>query len=189
MLRSQPRAQRRGFALLITLTLLAFLVILLVGLATFTRVETAVAGNTQRQAQARQNALYGLNIAVAQLQKYAGPDSRVTATALSVAGVNSQKRRYTGVWDTTVPGSDPVWLASGLESGTSPDVTQAIPTASQVALVGPATDGTAFVAATGNPGSTNVVATLMPITAPACPARRRSTPRSASTPGGWGTMA
>ena len=40
MLRSQPRAQRRGFALLITLTLLAFLVILLVGLATFTRVET-----------------------------------------------------------------------------------------------------------------------------------------------------
>ena len=166
-------AERSGFALLITITLLAFLVILLVGLATYTRVETAVAGNTQRQAQARQNALVGLNLAVAQLQKYAGPDTRVTATAESFPSVNSQKRRYTGVWhsdpaataDTTTPLA---WLVSGLETGATVDVTQAIPAASRVALTGPKTDGSTFLA-NGNPGANNVVAPLQSITAPGVP--------------------
>jgi hypothetical protein len=171
--RATPRRARGGFALLITITLLAFLVILLVGLATYTRVETAVAGNTQRQAQARQNALVGLNLAVAQLQKYAGPDTRVTATAESFPSVNSQKRRYTGVWhsnpaatsDTTTPLA---WLVSGIETGATVDVTQAIPAASRVALTGPKTDGSTFLA-NGNPGANNVVAPLQSITAPGVP--------------------
>ena len=86
-----PRRSRRapalrslgegGFALLVTIILVAFLVLVLVGLATFTRVETQVAANTQSQAQARQNALMALNIALGQLQKHTGPDQRVTATA------------------------------------------------------------------------------------------------------------
>jgi Type II secretory pathway, component PulK len=73
--------RRRGFALIVTIVLVAFLVLVLVGLATFTRVETQVAGNSQHLAQARQNALMALNIAVGQLQKHTGPDQRVTATA------------------------------------------------------------------------------------------------------------
>ncbi|TSJ79558.1 hypothetical protein [Rariglobus hedericola] len=77
---SRPQA-RRGFALLITITLLAFLVLLLVSLASLTRVETQVAANSQHIAQARQNALLALNIAMGQLQKYTGPDQRVTAPA------------------------------------------------------------------------------------------------------------
>ncbi len=78
-----PRALRpkRGFALLITITLLAFLVLLLVSLASLTRVETQVANNNQSLAQARQNALMALNIALGQLQRHTGPDQRVTATA------------------------------------------------------------------------------------------------------------
>ncbi len=75
------QTKQRGFALLITITLLAFLVLLLVSLASLTRVETQVASNSQQIAQARQNALMALNIAIGQLQKYAGPDQRVTATA------------------------------------------------------------------------------------------------------------
>ncbi|MET0261829.1 MAG: hypothetical protein ABW223_02940 [Rariglobus sp.] len=67
--------------MLITITLLAFLVLLLVSLAALTRVETQVAGNSQHLAQARQNALGALNIALGQLQKFAGPDQRVTTTA------------------------------------------------------------------------------------------------------------
>jgi hypothetical protein len=67
--------------LLITITLLAFLVLLLVSLAALTRVETRVASNNQQIAQARQNALMALNLALGQLQKYAGPDQRSTATA------------------------------------------------------------------------------------------------------------
>ena len=77
----RPRRRRGGFALLITVTLLAFLVLLLVSLASLTRVETQVASNSQSLAQARQNALMALNIALGQLQKHTGPDQRVTATA------------------------------------------------------------------------------------------------------------
>ncbi|MFA6289536.1 MAG: hypothetical protein WC661_19320 [Opitutaceae bacterium] len=75
------RNPSRGFALLITITLLAFLVLLLVALASLTRVETQVASNNQHLARARQNALMALNIALGQLQKYTGPDQRITAPA------------------------------------------------------------------------------------------------------------
>ena len=70
---------------MITITLLAFLVILLVSLASLTRVETQVADNCKKLEQARQNALLALNIALGQLQKHAGPDQRVTSTADLVA--------------------------------------------------------------------------------------------------------
>lgn len=73
------KTRPKGFALLITITLLAFLVLLVVSLAALTRVETQVASNSQQLAQARQNALMALNIAVGELQKYAGPDQRTTA--------------------------------------------------------------------------------------------------------------
>ncbi len=109
------RARRDGaFALLIVITLLAFIVLLLLGLAVFTRIEGAVAGNTQRQAQARENALLALNVAVGQLQRYAGPDTRVTATGekFGPAGV----RHLTGVWDTATSGTTALtWLVSGSE--------------------------------------------------------------------------
>ncbi len=74
----------RGFALLVTITLLAFLVLLLVTMGTLTRVETQVATNSQSLGQARQNAIFALNIAIGQLQKYAGPDQRITAPATTV---------------------------------------------------------------------------------------------------------
>src|ERR1019366_2809459 len=124
---SRLNKANQGFALLLAVTLLAFLVVLLVALPAYTRVETAVAGNTQRQAQARQNALLALNVALGQLQKYAGPDQRVTATAATTARVNSQKIHYTGVWDSTSTGTAPMtWLVSGIENGTVEDVTKPI---------------------------------------------------------------
>lgn len=129
----------RGFALLITLTMLAFIVLMLVGLAAYTRVETSVAGNTQRQAQARENALLALNVAVGQLQKYAGVDTAITATAAGFGGRDGTMH-YTGVWPSTytpppapVNPEDPVpvptpeiprtWLVSGNEF-TKPDVSE-----------------------------------------------------------------
>jgi hypothetical protein len=73
--------RRRGFALLVTIVLVAFLVLILVALATFTRVETQVAENSQNLAKARQNALFALNVALGELQRATGPDQRVTVTA------------------------------------------------------------------------------------------------------------
>lgn len=161
---SGPR-RSRGFALLITLTLLAFVVLLLVGLASYTRIETAVAGNFQKQAQARQNAQLALDVALAQLQKHAGPDTRVTASAESFGG-NSSTRHYAGVWDATSSGADPVaWLVSGNEINPLAR-TPAAPGAGTVELVGRQTTGTAnavlapLVALTsvGVPGQTGATA-------------------------------
>jgi type II secretory pathway pseudopilin PulG len=117
-----PRS-RRGFALLVTITLVAFLVLILVGLATFTRVETQVAGNAQTLAQARQNAILALNIALGELQRTAGPDQSITATGDLVTGkVNPL---YIGVWDTTASGpldaaTPAIWLVSGNEDTDNP---------------------------------------------------------------------
>jgi Tfp pilus assembly protein PilX len=108
--RSRPFRSRRGFALVITISLLAFLVLLLVVLASLTRVETGISRNTQDLTRARQNALVGLNIALGRLQAAAGPDQRVTATADIVGATNN---RWTGVWDTVNMAGPAVWLVSG----------------------------------------------------------------------------
>jgi hypothetical protein len=101
-----PRRNRRGgFALLITITLLAFLVLLLVSLASLTRVETQVAANNQQLSQARQNALMALNIAVGQLQKYAGPDQRTTARADLENGPGKTNSQWIGVYGSSVTGN------------------------------------------------------------------------------------
>lgn len=109
---STPRRRfagtRSGFALLITITLLAFLVLLLVSLASLTRVETQVASNNQQLAQARQNALMALNIALGELQKYAGPDQRTTALAdldASLAAATTKSGRWLGVYGSGVSAS------------------------------------------------------------------------------------
>ncbi len=115
----QRRARRAGFALLLVVTLLAFIVVLLLGLATYTRIETSIAGNTQRQAQARENALLALNVALGQLQKHAGADTRVTATAQNFGSIDGT-RHFTGVWSsdpaaTATPATPFTWLVSGNE--------------------------------------------------------------------------
>lgn len=109
--------RQRGFALLITITLLAFLVLLLVSLASLTRVETQVASNGQRLAGARANALLALNLALGQLQKFAGPDQIVSARAdVTSAGALAQPY-LTGLWKTTNATSVPdIWLVSGNEN-------------------------------------------------------------------------
>ncbi len=121
---------RRGFALLITITLLAFLVLLLVSLASLTRVETQVADNNQRLSQARAHALFALNAALGQLQQFVGPDQRITAPATLGDGTNNSlpvpvngSRHWTGAWgNSTAPTTDrstPVflnWLVSGNET-------------------------------------------------------------------------
>ncbi len=98
----RPRAAREGFALLITITLVAFLVLILVSLAALTRVETQVAANSQQLSQARQNALMALNIAVGELQKYTGPDQRTTARADLEHGADAPNPHWVGAYGSSV---------------------------------------------------------------------------------------
>ena len=125
--------------------MLAFLILLLTALATLTRVETQVAANHQSQAQARQNALLALNIALGQLQKHAGPDARITARAEITATATVANPQFTGVWTAGGTGAEPaVWLVSGSErpGSTAADVWASAPDPMDDAL----TDDTVFLA-------------------------------------------
>ena len=124
--RLSPLASRpkRGFALLITITLLAFLVLLLVSLASLTRVETQVASNNQSLSQARQNALMALNLALGQLQKYTGPDQRVTAAADLASAADGTRlaanaaARNTAAVNGTLNGLLPASATASVQAGT-----------------------------------------------------------------------
>lgn len=137
----QRSGKRDGFILIVTVTLLGFLVLLLVFLSLIVRVETAVAANNVRSTQARQNALFALRAAIGQLQEEAGPDQRVTATA-DLIDATAENTRWTGVWDSTNPGAGPVWLVSQADpsAASGPDDTLTNP----VRLIG---TRTAFTAA------------------------------------------
>ncbi|MDF3058002.1 MAG: hypothetical protein K0R17_2217 [Rariglobus sp.] len=163
--RPHPQDRRSGFALLITITLLAFLVLLLVSLASLTRVETQVASNNQQLSQARQNALMALNLALGRLQALAGPDQRITATAEIVSGVHDDKRKWTGVWNTTAAAPVPEWLVSTTAAapltGTA-SVTTAMPGAGTVPLV---SSNSVDTSVAGN----SVVVETQPITSTSVP--------------------
>lgn len=121
---NRRRAKAGGFALVITVALLAFLVLLLVSLAALTRVETQVAANTRIQERARQHTLLALNVAIGQLQRYAGPDNRITAQGnlMGGAGGGIENPWFTGVWNAdTADAAAMTWLVSGNETAAGMD--------------------------------------------------------------------
>ena len=102
-----PRASHAqgGFALVIVLGLMAFILLLLLSITSLVRVETQSAQISSQRLQAEQNALLGMQQAIGELQMSAGPDSRVTVAsemfddtpdAAQVSGVAT--RHYTGVF-------------------------------------------------------------------------------------------
>jgi Tfp pilus assembly protein PilX len=120
---SQPfsDSRRRGIALLLTIVLLVFLVLIMVAMSSLVKVETQISINTQSLAQARQNALFGLNSAIGKLQETAGPDQRVTARADLVVAAGSPQLNLTGVWDTSSGTPNLVtWLVNGNEDSAAP---------------------------------------------------------------------
>jgi hypothetical protein len=102
--------------------------LLLLGLAAITRIETATAANALLAAEARQNALLALHVAVGRLQRFAGPDQRTTARA-DILSESVGNPYWTGVWDAASAGRAPLtWLVSGNETDAlafTPDLPQA----------------------------------------------------------------
>lgn len=97
------------------MSLMAFILMLILGLSTITQLELATASTTQQKDAARENARLGLLVALGRLQSTAGPDQRVTARAeiLGDGNYDPSNRYWTGVWNTTNMQADPVWLVSG----------------------------------------------------------------------------
>lgn len=93
-LSSRPK---KGFTLVITISLLVLLTLVAIGLLSLSSVTLRASGSQQLSQEARQNARLALMLAIGQLQSAAGPDQRVTASA-SVLSDKSAQPHLTGVW-------------------------------------------------------------------------------------------
>jgi len=126
-----------GFALVIALSLMAFVLLLVLSITTLIQVETSSAQINLQALQNRENARLALTMAIAQLQRYVGHDQRITARAelLGDEQFHPRARFWTGVWDAKDMNEAPVWLVSGKNT----DAKTA--TANTIQLVGRGTVG------------------------------------------------
>lgn len=97
-----------GFVLVAVLLLIALATVLIVTTSSVSQIERKAVANSAKEDLARQNALFALQVALAQLQSAAGPDQRVTATADILSGVGTAVTQpyWTGVWKTGTNGLD-----------------------------------------------------------------------------------
>jgi len=75
------RLKRSGFSLVLSLTIMAAMVMMVIVLASFLQIESRLAQSHSGYLRARFNALASARIAIGQLQQLAGPDQRVTMRA------------------------------------------------------------------------------------------------------------
>jgi type II secretory pathway pseudopilin PulG len=96
-----PPSRHRGFALVVTLTLMILLTVIAVGLLTLSSVSLRASSQGEAMATARNNARLALMLAIGELQKATGPDQRITAPA-SLVDQNGTPG-VTGVWESWKP--------------------------------------------------------------------------------------
>ncbi|MGZ0709165.1 hypothetical protein ACWPKO_12600 [Coraliomargarita sp. W4R53] len=122
---------RSGFALILALSLMAFVLVLLLSITTLVRVETRSSQTNLAQEKAELNAQLALQIALGNLQKYTGIDQVSTGPAeLSSDPLTPTQAHWTGAWSRTPgvstdpldpsylphPVETPVWLVSNDEA-------------------------------------------------------------------------
>lgn len=75
------RSAKRGFALIVTLSLMILLTVIAVGLLTLSSINLRSSSQNSAMSTARANAKMALLLALGDLQKQMGPDTRISATA------------------------------------------------------------------------------------------------------------
>ena len=111
------RTKNHGFALVIALMLMSFVLVLLLSLTTLISVETRNAARSNSRLLAQENARLGILVAMGNMQKLAGPDKRVTfrSDAFKDSATKLQNPYWVGVMDIDAPTSKPedvTWLVS-----------------------------------------------------------------------------
>jgi Tfp pilus assembly protein PilX len=122
----------RGFALVATLALMILLTMVAVGLLSLSAVSLRASSQGNAAAEARANARMALMMAIGELQKELGPDSRITAPHDAGTTATGGKPRWTAVYDAWELPTDPnapespasrnpkfrTWLVSGANQAT-----------------------------------------------------------------------
>ena len=109
-------SQPRGFALVVTLSLMILLTVIAVGLLTLSSISLRASSQGEAMATARANARLALMLALGDLQKTLGPDRAVTATSEILAADPATavaKPNIAGAWES--------WdFTEDLKNGNSP---------------------------------------------------------------------
>ncbi|MGJ8632658.1 MAG: hypothetical protein ACSHX7_01960 [Luteolibacter sp.] len=98
------KSKPSGFALIATISLMVLLLVLALGMLSLATVELRSSGSKDGIQIAKSNARMAMMIALGELQKAAGHDQRITATAdltLPASG-NDDRRNWVGVWDSSL---------------------------------------------------------------------------------------
>jgi type II secretory pathway pseudopilin PulG len=90
--------KNRGFALVVTLSLMVLLTIVAVGLLSLSAVSLRTSSKGEAMAQARSNARLSLMLALGELQAALGPDQAISAPAASVFP-SAWQPHLTGAWE------------------------------------------------------------------------------------------
>lgn len=93
------RSKDRGFALVVCVSLMVLITMLAVAMLSLSGIAIRQSGHSDAIVTARANARLGLMLALADLQKLAGPDRRITADA-SILNAPPENRQWVGVWRT-----------------------------------------------------------------------------------------
>lgn len=101
--------KRKGFALIVTLMLLALLSLLCVGMLSLSSITLRSSSSNSGLSVARSNARMALMLAIGQLQAQLGPDQRVSANGAILGDPTAKHPMWTGVWDS--------WKAGPTASG------------------------------------------------------------------------
>ncbi len=100
------RTRPRGFALIVTLSLMILLTVIAVGLLTLSSISLRTSSQGDAMQAARANARMALMLAIGDLQKQLGPDTRISAPADQLAGSPKTQRQWAGAynaWPATLP--------------------------------------------------------------------------------------
>lgn len=114
--KNPPRVSESGFALVVCTSLLLLLTLLAFALMSLSAVELRRAQRDDYNSMARANARLALMEAIGQLQRTAGPDQRVTATA-EILGNQVAQPHWTGVWRSTLQDGSPILKRDDLAGG------------------------------------------------------------------------